>query len=69
MFMAGTIAEALLGAMIGGLILAAEDKTLEITPQMQRRFWRGFVICFVLARSGRCFPIIVFNALLALRRI
>ena len=49
MVVAETLANALLGAMIGGLILAAEGKTLEVTPQVKQRFWRGFVICFVLA--------------------
>jgi pSer/pThr/pTyr-binding forkhead associated (FHA) protein len=66
MFIAGTIAEAFLGAMIGGLILAADDKTLEVTPQMKRRFWRGFVICFVLAAIGSLLSNYVFTALLAL---
>jgi pSer/pThr/pTyr-binding forkhead associated (FHA) protein len=66
MFIAGTIAEAILGAMIGGLILAADDKTLEVTPQMKRRFWRGFVICFVLAAIGSLLSNYVFTALLAL---
>jgi pSer/pThr/pTyr-binding forkhead associated (FHA) protein len=66
MFVAGTIAEALLGAMIGGLILAADDKTLEVTPQMKRRFWRGFIICFVLAAIGSLLSNYVFTALLAL---
>jgi pSer/pThr/pTyr-binding forkhead associated (FHA) protein len=49
MVVAETLTTALLGALIGGLILAAEGKTFEVTPQAKLRFWRGFGICFVLA--------------------
>jgi hypothetical protein len=65
MVWAETFSNALLGAMIGGLILAAEGKTLEVTPQVKRRFWRGFIICFVLAIIASIISNIVFNYLLA----
>jgi pSer/pThr/pTyr-binding forkhead associated (FHA) protein len=66
MFIAGTVAEALLGGMIGGMILAAEDKTLEVTPEMKRRFWRGFIICLVLAAIASLISNYVFTELLAM---
>lgn len=64
MVVAETISNALLGAMIGGLILAAEGKSLEVTPQVKRRFWWGFGICFVLAIFASIISNIVFNYLL-----
>ena len=64
MFAADTLTTALLGAMIGGLILAAEGKTLEVTPQMKHRFWRGFVICFGLAVIASLIADRVFTELL-----
>jgi len=66
LFIAGTAGEAILGAMIGGLILAAEGKSLELTPQMKRRFWRGFIICLVLAAIASLISNYVFTALLAM---
>jgi hypothetical protein len=64
MAVADTLTTALLGAMIGGLILAAEGKTLEVTPQVKQRFRRGFVICFGLAVIASLIADHVFSELL-----
>src|SRR5690242_17384984 len=46
---AGFVAMALVSALIGGMIVAAQDNSFEITPAARRRFLRGFVICLVIA--------------------
>lgn len=40
---------AVLAGMIGGMIVAAEGKSLAITPATRRAFIRGFLICLVVA--------------------
>ena len=62
---AGMLSMAILAGAIGGLILAAEGKTIELTAQAKRRFWRGFVICFVLSIPASILSDLAFSAILA----
>ena len=43
---------ALLSGLIGGLINAAQEQVLELTPLVKRRFLQGFVICALLSLPG-----------------
>jgi pSer/pThr/pTyr-binding forkhead associated (FHA) protein len=58
------VAMALMAGLIGGLILAVEDQSLQITPQVIRRFLRGFILCFVLSIPANYYSNIVFGAIL-----
>jgi pSer/pThr/pTyr-binding forkhead associated (FHA) protein len=55
---------ALMAGVIGGLILAADEQTLQITPQTQRRFLRGFILCFILSIPANYYSNVVFGAIL-----
>jgi len=59
------ISMALMAGVIGGLILAAQDQSLEITPQAKRRFVRGFILCFVLSIPANYYSNVAFGAILA----
>src|SRR5271163_1623756 len=61
---AGTVSMAILAGAIGGLILAAEGKTFDLTGQARRRFWRGFIICFVLSIPASIVSDLAFSAIL-----
>ena len=58
------ISTALMAGVIGGLILAADEQTLQITPQTQRRFLRGFTLCFILSIPATYYSSAVFGAIL-----
>ena len=58
------ISMALMAGVIGGLILAADEQTLQITPQTQRRFLRGFILCFILSIPANYYSNVVFGAIL-----
>jgi len=45
---AGIVSVALAAGMIGGMILAAENNSFEITPLVKRRFRLGFTVCLIL---------------------
>ncbi len=55
---------ALMAGMIGGMILAADGQTLEITAQTKRRFMRGFILCFILAIPANYYSNITFRLIL-----
>jgi len=57
-------AMALLSGLIGGFIIAVEGQELAFTPAMQKRFLRGFMICFVLALFADYFSNSVFSSIL-----
>ena len=57
---------ALMAGLIGGMILAADEQTLEVTPQTQRRFLRGFILCFILSIPANYYSNVVFQAILNL---
>jgi pSer/pThr/pTyr-binding forkhead associated (FHA) protein len=64
MLVSGTISMALLLGIVGGLILAAEGKSLEVTGPAKRRLLRGFLICFVLGIPAVYYSNVVFSAIL-----
>jgi len=55
----------LLSALIGGLIVASEQQSLELTAGTRRRFLRGFIICFVLSLPATYYANLAFNYILA----
>ncbi len=61
---AGIVSVALVAGMIGGMILAAEDNSLEITPLATRRFLLGFVVCLVLALPETYYSDLIFSRIL-----
>lgn len=65
MLISGTLSMALLLGAIGGLILAAEGKSLEVTPLAKRRLLRGFLICFALGIPAVYYSNVVFSKILA----
>src|SRR5437588_10179831 len=52
---ATVVAMALLSGLIGGLIVASDAQSLELTPLTKRRFIRGFLICLVAAYPATLF--------------
>ncbi len=61
---AGLVSMALMWALIGGLILAAESHELAITPRTSRNFLRGFIICFVIGLPAVYYANVIFTAIL-----
>lgn len=61
---AGIVSVALAAGMIGGMILAAEDNSLEITPLAKRRFILGFIVCLVLALPETYYSDLIFSKFL-----
>jgi pSer/pThr/pTyr-binding forkhead associated (FHA) protein len=61
---AGIVSVALVAGMIGGMILAAEDNSSKITPQMTRRFLLGFSVCLVLALPETYYSDLIFSHIL-----
>jgi len=55
---------AFFSGMVGGLVLASDDKTIQTTPRLKRRLLRGFVVCFVLAIVPTIFANYLFGAIL-----
>ena len=61
---AGIVSVALVAGMIGGMILAAEGNSLEITPLAKRRFLLGFIVCLVLALPETYYSDLIFSKIL-----
>jgi pSer/pThr/pTyr-binding forkhead associated (FHA) protein len=59
------LAMALMAGMIGGLVLAADDHSLEITPRAKSRFLRGFAVCFTLSFPATYYSDVAFGAILS----
>jgi pSer/pThr/pTyr-binding forkhead associated (FHA) protein len=57
-------AMALMAGLIGGMIIAADAQSLELTPQAKRGFLRGFILCFILAIPANYYSNITFNLIL-----
>src|SRR5579872_3895745 len=58
---AGIVSVALAAGMIGGMILAAENNSFEITPLVKRRFRLGFTVCLILGIPESFFSEIIFS--------
>jgi pSer/pThr/pTyr-binding forkhead associated (FHA) protein len=61
---AGIVSVALVAGMIGGMVLAAEGNSLEITPTAVRRFCLGFIVCLVLAIPETYYSDLIFSKIL-----
>ena len=61
---AGIVSVALVAGMIGGMILAVQDNSFEITPIARRRFLLGFVVCLVLALPETYYSDVIFGKVL-----
>jgi pSer/pThr/pTyr-binding forkhead associated (FHA) protein len=59
-----SIAMALMAGLIGGMILAADGQSLELTAQAKRGFLRGFTLCFILAIPANYYSNITFRLIL-----
>jgi pSer/pThr/pTyr-binding forkhead associated (FHA) protein len=57
----GLISTALAAGIIGGMILAAEGNTVEITPLARRRFLLGFIVCLLLGIPDSYFSDLIFS--------
>jgi len=62
---ASFISMALLSGLIGGMIVASEQQSLEVTALTRRRFLRGFVICFILSLPATYYSNLAFTYILA----
>jgi len=60
----GFVSMSVLAGLIGGAILAAEGKTLELTRAVRRRFLIGFVVCGSLAIPENYYSDLAFTAIL-----
>lgn len=58
------ISMAILSGLIGGLILASEEQSLELTPLAGRHFLRGFAVCFLLALPATYYSNLAFGYIL-----
>ncbi len=61
---ASYISMAILGGLIGGLILASDEQRLELTPRVQNRFVTGFGVCAVFVLVANYFANQLFSAIL-----
>jgi pSer/pThr/pTyr-binding forkhead associated (FHA) protein len=62
---ASFVSMGLLSALIGGMIVASEAQSLELTPLTKRRFLRGLVICFILSLPATYYSNLAFSYILA----
>ena len=61
---ANFVAMAILSGLIGGLILAAEGQSIELSDQTKRRFGRGFMICALLSIPATYYSNLAFSYIL-----
>jgi pSer/pThr/pTyr-binding forkhead associated (FHA) protein len=61
---AGIVSVALVAGMIGGMVLAAEENSLEVTLQARRRFVLGFIVCLALALPETYYSDLIFSKIL-----
>lgn len=55
---------ALFAGLVGGMIVASEAQTLELTPRVKRGFLQGFIVCFVLSLPATYYSNMVFGYVL-----
>src|SRR5215469_15741889 len=61
---AGIVSVALVAGMIGGMVLAAEENSFEVTPRARRRFVLGFIVCLLLALPETYYSDLIFSKIL-----
>ena len=61
----GFVSMSILAGLIGGAILAAEGKTLDLTRAVRRRFLIGFAVCAILAIPENYYSDLAFTAILS----
>lgn len=61
----GVVSMALFWGLVGGLIVAAQGKTLQITPAVTRRFLIGLVVCFLIGLPAVYYSNVVFTMILS----
>jgi pSer/pThr/pTyr-binding forkhead associated (FHA) protein len=62
---ASFVSMALMAGAIGGMIMAAQEQRLEISPAARRRFLRGFLICAAVSIPATYYSDALFSAILA----
>src|ERR1700731_473715 len=62
---AGVVAMALFWGLVGGFIVAAQGKSLRLTPAIERRFLVGLVVCFLIGLPAVYYSNVVFTMLLS----
>ncbi len=62
---ASFVSMALMAGLIGGMIAASEQQSLELTAAIRRRFIRGFVICAALSFPATYYSNLAFTYILA----
>ncbi len=61
----GVLSMALFWGLVGGLIVAAQAKTLQFTPAVTRRFLIGLVVCFLIGLPAVYYSNVVFTMILS----
>ena len=62
---AGVVSMALFWGLVGGLIVAAQGKSLQVTPAATRRFLTGLVVCFLIGLPAVYYSNVVFTMILS----
>lgn len=62
---AGVVSMALFWGLVGGFIVAAQGKTLQLTPAVTRRFLVGLVVCFLIGVPAVYYSNVVFTMILS----
>jgi pSer/pThr/pTyr-binding forkhead associated (FHA) protein len=61
----GVVSMALFWGLVGGFIVAAQGKTLQVTPAVTRRFLTGLVVCFPIGLPAVYYSNVVFTMILS----
>jgi len=62
--LAGVLSMALFWGLVGGLIVGAQGKSLQLTPAVTRRFLVGLVVCFLIGLPAVYYSNVVFTMIL-----
>lgn len=61
----GVLSMALFWGLVGGFIVGAQGKSLQLTPAVTRRFLVGLVVCFVIGLPAVYYSNVVFTMILS----
>ncbi len=61
---AGVVSMALFWGLVGGFIVGAQGKSLQLTPTLTRRFLIGLVVCFLIGLPAVYYSNVVFTMIL-----